>query len=170
MPVGCGRRGAVEGLEVTPLDTAGLRVASTVVTAELVLARRAGQFGQRKLDRRDVAQIPDDVTFKTKGEIALELIDQALAWKIPAGVVAADAGYGNRAAFRLALTERGLVYAVGIDGSTSVWSTTVWPEAADPSAPDAAREVARAVRRKRCRRRWAPTSLPRRCQKRTGAR
>src|SRR5712691_2501687 len=34
-------------------------------------------------EQRHEAQIPDDVTFKTKGDIALDLIDQALAWKIP---------------------------------------------------------------------------------------
>ena len=71
-------------------------------------------------ERRREAQIPDDVTFKTKGDIALDLIDQALTWEIPSGVVAADAGYGNRAAFRLALAQRGLLYALGIDGGTTV--------------------------------------------------
>lgn len=85
-------------------------------------------------ERRREAGIPDDVTFKTKGEIALELIDQALAWEIPTGVVAADAGYGNRSAFRLALAERGLRYAVGIDGTTAVWSTEVWPESGEVTA------------------------------------
>lgn len=107
-----------------------------------------------KPERRQEAQIPADVTFKTKGDIALDLIDRALTWKIPAGVVAADAGYGNRAAFRLALTERGLLYAVGIDGSTSVWSTTVWPEAAAASLPDAA------GKRPRGRPRRSPKELP----------
>lgn len=86
-------------------------------------------------ERRREAQIPADVTFKTKGAIALELIDQALAWQVPSGVVAADAGYGNRAAFRLALTERKLQYAVGIDASTTVWATTVWPEAVAGEVP-----------------------------------
>jgi SRSO17 transposase len=79
-------------------------------------------------ERRREAGIPEDVTFKTKGQIAVELIDQALAWGIETGVVAADAGYGNHSAFRLALAERGLQYAVGIDGTTAVWSTEVWPE------------------------------------------
>ncbi len=96
-------------------------------------------------ERRREAQIPDDVTFKTKGEIALDLIDHALAWKIPPGVVAADAGYGNRAAFRLALVERKLQYAVAVDGSTSVWSTAVWPEAAETqeAAPGGKRPLGR---------------------------
>jgi SRSO17 transposase len=104
-------------------------------------------------ERRREAQIPADVAFKTKGDIALELIDHALAWKIAPGVVAADAGYGNRAAFRLALSERGLLYAVGIDASTTVWSTAVWPEAdAQMAAADG--------KRPRGRPRRSPAELP----------
>ena len=102
-------------------------------------------------ERRQEAGIPDDVTFQTKGDIALDLIDQALAWEVPAGVVAADAGYGNRAAFRLALTERKLQYAVGIDGSTAVWSTLVWPEAGTTS---------QVGKRPRGRPRRVPNALP----------
>jgi len=105
-------------------------------------------------ERRREAQIPDNVTFKTKGDIALDLVDQALAWKIPRGVVAADAGYGNRAAFRLALAERGLPYAVGIDGSTGVWSTVLWPEAVEAAPP------ATSGKRPRGRPRRTPKALP----------
>jgi SRSO17 transposase len=76
-------------------------------------------------ERRKEAGIPSEVGFKTKGTIALELIDEALAWKIPPGVVAADAGYGNRAEFRRALAERKLTYAVGIDRQTTVWREEV---------------------------------------------
>jgi len=81
-------------------------------------------------ERRREAQIPEEVTFRTKGELALELIDEALAWQLPPAVVVADAGYGNRAAFRLALAARGLPYVVGIEASTALWPTAVWPEAA----------------------------------------
>jgi SRSO17 transposase len=105
-------------------------------------------------ERRREAAIPDDVTFKTKGDIALDLIDQALSWAIPSGVVAADAGYGNRSAFRLALAARKLQYAVGIDGSTTVWSSAVWPEG------DAVTVQGPAERRPRGRPRRVPAELP----------
>jgi SRSO17 transposase len=85
-------------------------------------------------ERRQEAGIPEDVMFKTKPAIALDLIDQALAWEIPRGVVVADAGYGKHSAFRLALAERKLQYAVGVDRSTAVWSTDIWPEEAQPAA------------------------------------
>ena len=77
--------------------------------------------------RRQEAGIPEDVTFQPKWALALALIDRALMWEVPKGVVTADAGYGNIAEFRTGLTARGLSFAVGIQESTGVW--------ADPGAP-----------------------------------
>lgn len=71
--------------------------------------------------RRQEAGIPDDVTFQPKWMLALELIDRAISWQVPQGVVTADAGYGNTTEFRAGLAARGLSYAVGIQGSTAVW-------------------------------------------------
>ena len=73
-------------------------------------------------DRRTQAGIPQDVTFQTKWQLALGLIDQAQRWQVPAGVVAADAGYGQVVDFRVGLVERGLQYAVGIQSTTAVWA------------------------------------------------
>jgi SRSO17 transposase len=62
------------------------------------------------------------VRFRTKPQIALAQIQAALAAGIPQGIVAADAGYGNGAEFRDALTEMGLRYAVGVLATTRVWA------------------------------------------------
>ena len=72
-------------------------------------------------ERRREAGIPQDVTFHPKWELALTLIDRALAWEVPRGVITADAGYGNITEFRAALVERQLLYMVGIQNTTSVW-------------------------------------------------
>ena len=72
-------------------------------------------------ERRREAGIPQDVTFHPKWELALTLIDRALAWEVPKGVITADAGYGNITEFRAALVERQLLYMVGIQNTTSVW-------------------------------------------------
>jgi SRSO17 transposase len=72
-------------------------------------------------ERRREAGIPQDVTFHPKWELALTLIDRALAWEVPSGVITADAGYGNITEFRAALAERQLLYMVGIQNTTSVW-------------------------------------------------
>ena len=51
-------------------------------------------------ERRQEAGIPQDVTFQPKWALALTLIDRALAWEVPRGVIIADAGYGNTTEFR----------------------------------------------------------------------
>ena len=45
--------------------------------------------------RRQRAQVPKEVPFRTKGEIALELIDAGLEAGVPTRAVVADAGYGD---------------------------------------------------------------------------
>ena len=52
-------------------------------------------------------------TAKTKWEIALEELDR-LRLDVTFGVVLADAGYGVNAGFRRALSQRGLLWSVGI--------------------------------------------------------
>jgi SRSO17 transposase len=59
--------------------------------------------------------------FHPKWELALTLIDRALAWEVPRGVITADAGYGSITEFRAALAERRLLFVVGIQSATAVW-------------------------------------------------
>ena len=73
-------------------------------------------------ERCQQAGVPEEIQFQTKPEIALQQIRQAVEQKIPAGVILADAGYGNGTSFRTALTELELSYVVGIESSTTVWS------------------------------------------------
>src|SRR4249919_312865 len=76
-------------------------------------------------DRRTKAGVPEDVTFRTKPEIALDEIQKALSVGVPRGVVLADAGYGIDTAFRSGLTAIGLTYIVGIQSSISLWAPGV---------------------------------------------
>jgi SRSO17 transposase len=77
--------------------------------------------------RRDKAGVPDGIAFQTKPRIALDQIRQAIDDGVPKGIVLADAGYGNDTAFRTGLTQAGLVYAVGVQGSTAVWARGTEP-------------------------------------------
>lgn len=58
---------------------------------------------------------------RTKPEIALGEIDRLIAAGLRFGVVLADAGYGLSAAFRQGLSDRGLVWAVGIPKHQKVY-------------------------------------------------
>ena len=68
--------------------------------------------------------------------IAVELIDQALSWgaQKPEAVLA-DSAYGDNGAFRRALEQRGLPYAVVVRHDGVVWTEP--PTYAAPTTPRA---------------------------------
>ena len=68
--------------------------------------------------RLSAAKVPAGTPFKTKGEIALELIDAGIAAAVPTEAVLADAGYGDQPRFLEGLETRGLPYLVGVASST----------------------------------------------------
>ena len=64
-------------------------------------------------------------TTRSKPEIALAEIDRVIAADVRFGCVLADAGYGSSAPFRHALSERGLLWAVGVSRRQKVYPTDV---------------------------------------------
>lgn len=64
--------------------------------------------------RRTECHIPDDVEFKTKEDLALLMIDRAVADGVPGGIVLGDSWYGRSHRFRSAIRDHGLHYALGI--------------------------------------------------------
>src|SRR5712672_4299392 len=64
-------------------------------------------------------------TARTKPEIALAEIDRMIAAGVHFGCVLADSSYGMSAPFRHALTERGLLWAVGIPRHLKVYPIDV---------------------------------------------
>lgn len=71
--------------------------------------------------RRKEARIPDDIGFKTKPELALDMIHRAVDDDIPFGVLLADSAYGDSSEFREEIRWLGLDYAVGVHAPTKVW-------------------------------------------------
>jgi SRSO17 transposase len=67
-----------------------------------------------KVARRARCGIPGDVGHVEKWQLALDMVDETRSWGIDVPLAVADAGYGDAAAFRLGLGERGLNYVVGI--------------------------------------------------------
>ena len=72
--------------------------------------------------RRRKAGVPEEITFKTKPEIALDQLRWAYAAGLPCGVVLLDAGYGNNSELRADITALGTTYVAGILSTTTVWA------------------------------------------------
>jgi len=83
-------------------------------------------------ERREKAEVPEEVEFQTKPEIALNQIRAAVAAQVARGVVLADAAYGINTEFRDGLTQLDLQYVVGVQSSMTVCEPGKQPLPAKP--------------------------------------
>ena len=83
-------------------------------------------------ERRDKTEVPKEIEFQTKPEIALDQIKAAVAAKVPGGVVLADAAYGINTEFRDEISKLGLQYAMGVQSSMTVREPRKQPLPAKP--------------------------------------
>lgn len=74
-------------------------------------------------NRRQKAQVPETVTFQTKPQQALEMLQAAWAADVPMRWVTGDAIYGDAAFFRAGIQAAGRWYVLGVSSSTPVWVT-----------------------------------------------
>jgi SRSO17 transposase len=94
--------------------------------------------------RRREARIPDEVVFKTKPELALDMIRRAIADGVHKGVLLADSAYGTSSAFRAELRALGLQFIVGVDPRSTVWR--IEEDEWQSDAPISVRDLAWALR------------------------
>ena len=80
--------------------------------------------------RRNKAGVPDEVVFKTKTAIALDLVQAASAADLARGVALMDGAYGYDTELRTGISALGLSYVAGIPSPT-----TVWPPGLEPLPP-----------------------------------
>lgn len=73
--------------------------------------------------RRTRAHVPPEVTTQTKWEIALDLLDDAVAWKVRHAGVVCDAGYGDNPPFLAGLEARRERYVAAVRVDFTVAST-----------------------------------------------
>jgi len=72
---------------------------------------------------RAAARIPDSVVFKTKPQLAADMVERILdSGLLPVCTVSADSAYGESSAFREMLLKRGCPLAVGVKGTAHAWS------------------------------------------------
>jgi SRSO17 transposase len=71
--------------------------------------------------RRREARVPEEVTFKTKPELAKEMLQHAWAQGVPMAWVIGDEMYGKAAHFRKTVAQAGKKYVLGVPYDTPVW-------------------------------------------------
>jgi SRSO17 transposase len=94
-------------------------------------------------ERREKTEVPEEVEFQTKPEIALDQIRAAVATNLDRGVVLADAAYGINTEFRDGLTDLELQYVVGVQSTMTVWEPGKQPLPAKPRGNHCAPHSAR---------------------------
>jgi SRSO17 transposase len=113
----CGQVGKQENCRVAVSLSISTMKASLPIGWRLYLP----QAWTEDQERRKATGVPEEISFQTKPEIALQQIRTAVEREIPSAPVLADAGYGNDTKFREGITEAGLLYVVGVQSSLSVW-------------------------------------------------
>jgi len=81
-------------------------------------------FEEEHAEQRQVCGVPEELVFKTKPEIGLELLENALKRDtLPFSWLAADALYGDSPAFRDGVAAMGKNYFTAVKESALIWCT-----------------------------------------------
>ncbi len=81
-------------------------------------------FAEEHAEQRKACGVPQDLVFKTKPEIGLGLLENAIKrTNLPFSWVAADALYGDSPAFRDGVAATGKYYFTAIKENSLIWST-----------------------------------------------
>lgn len=95
--------------------------------------------------RRKACKVPATLKFRTKPQIALDLIDAALRDGIPAAPVVGDSAYGEDSVFRETLDLFGLDFMLGVHAPTTVYTP---PQIRSPKAWLSVLEIGKALGRR----------------------
>jgi SRSO17 transposase len=73
-------------------------------------------------DRRSEAGVPSGVIFRTKPELALEMVANAVGERVPFRWVGGDSIYGNSPTFVQGVREHGKLYVLDVSSEARVWT------------------------------------------------
>jgi SRSO17 transposase len=115
-----GTAGRVENTQIGVFLTYSSPAGRTFLDRELYLPK----VWTEDRDRCDAAGIPTDRGFKTKPELAMDMLARALDAGVPARWVTGDAVYGQYYKLRKALEERGVFYVLAVPMNQHVIAKT----------------------------------------------
>jgi SRSO17 transposase len=113
----CGRLGKVENCQVAVCLGYTKGSLRTLIDTELYLP----EDWANDSSRREECGIPEDLKFKPKAEIALELIREARSNGVKFGWVGMDSFYGRQSDLLNTIDSDGIVYMADIPSDTRVW-------------------------------------------------
>ncbi len=106
----CGATGQVENCQVGVFLSLVSALGHAIIDRELYLPEEWCD----DQPRRQAAHLPDAVTFQTKPELALRMLQRAQAVDLPIGWVVGDTVYGHSPTLRTWLEEQGYPYALAV--------------------------------------------------------
>ena len=113
-----GAAGRIENSQVGVFLAYGSRRGQALIDRRLYLPARWADDAER----RQAAKVPEDLPFRTKPEIAREMVAHAPDAGVPCGWVLGDAVYGADRQLRMMPEGRGQPYLLGIRGDDKLWS------------------------------------------------
>ena len=72
--------------------------------------------------RRRTAKIPEEILFKTKPELGVQLLERAAGWEVPVAPVLGDAAYGDNTELRERLHDTELQYVLSVSAQSTVFA------------------------------------------------
>jgi SRSO17 transposase len=118
----CGSVGKIANGQVGVYLGYASRKGYSLVEGQLFMPE--GWFDEEQAERRQACGVPEDLRFKTKPEIGLELLQKAQKrGNLPFSWVAADELYGDAPAFRDGVDALGKWYFTEIKNTTPIWRT-----------------------------------------------
>jgi len=116
----CGSVGKVANSQVGVYLGYASRKGYSILDGQLFLPEK--WFEEDHAEKRQACGVPEDLSFQTKPEIALQLLKNALKrGELPFKWVAADELYGDSSNFRDGIAKLGKWYYVEVSCSTQVW-------------------------------------------------
>ena len=94
-------------------------------------------------ERRRKAKIPNEVEFKTKPELGVELIERAAGWEIGQAPVLGDCAYGDKTELRARLDAAGREYVLAVSPDSTVFAPETIFELPDPREAGSGRQKTR---------------------------
>jgi len=78
--------------------------------------------------RRAACKLPDEVMHRPKWQLALDMVDELMAWGLKAPPVLGDAAYGDVTELRIGLEQRDVRYVLDVKATTSAIPASTEPQ------------------------------------------